>query len=167
MPFDYEANLSAVYNCVAQANTTTAAVDLSSGMTTRVSDANIYKSDPAIVGLRGDIYPAVFVRVNKKTEDFAGIGSTGPARARKQATVLYDIVCFYRKDGAHSKQETVMTELHRFAENVEGVFQQECTLSGTAMWCQVRETNFYGPFSNEQVWIKAVVCNLEAKYHFR
>lgn len=165
MPFDYEANVGAVYNALVAYNTTTASVDLSSGLTTRVK--NIYKNDPAVVGLRGDIYPAVFVRINRKSEDFAGIGSTGPSGARKQATAEYDVIGFYRKDGAYGTQAQVLVELERLAENIEGVFQAEGTLSGTALWCQAKETSFYGPFANGEVWIKAVVVNLEARYHFR
>lgn len=165
MPFDYEANVGAIYNALVAYNTNTAVVDLSSGLTTRVK--NIYRNDPAIVGLRGDIYPAVFVRVNKKSEDFAGLGFTGPAGARKTAVVEYDVIGFYRKDGAYGTQAQVLLELERLAENIEGVFQQESSLSGTALWCQCKETNFFGPFQDGEAWIKSVVCNLEAHYQFR
>ena len=77
------------------------------------------------------------------------------------------MIGFYRKDGACGTQEQVLTELERFAGNIEGVFQAELTLSGTALWCQVKDTAFYGPFQNNEVWVKAIVCNLEARYHFR
>ena len=40
-------------------------------LATRVK--NVYKNDPAIVGMRGDIYPAIFVRINSKDEEFAGL----------------------------------------------------------------------------------------------
>ena len=165
MPFDYEANVGAVYQCILDHNTTTATPDLSSGLTTRVK--NVYKNDPAIIGLRGDIYPAVFVRINSKEEDYAGMGTTGPSGARKHATASYDVIGFYRKDGAISSHANVLVELQRLAENIEGVFQQETSLSATAMWCQVADTNFYGPFQTDELWIKAVVCNLKAEYHFR
>ena len=165
MPFDYSGNLSAVYNALRDYNTTTANPDLSASLSTRV--ANIYKNDPSIIGLRGDIYPAVFVRVNSKTEDFAGLGTTGYAGARKEAEASYDIIGFYRKDGAVSTQGSVLVNLAKLAGNIEGVFQQEINLSGTALWCQPEDTNFYGPFQTDEVWIKAVVVNLKAKYHFR
>ena len=165
MPFDYATNITAVYNALAQYNTTTAAVDLSASRTTRVQ--NVYKNDPGIVGLRGDIYPAVFVRVNKKKEEFAGLGPTGPSGARKRATVDYDIIGFYRKDGAYGTQAQVLVELENLAKNIEGIFQQETSLSGTAMWCQVTDTEFFGPFAQDEVWIKAVVCHLVAEYMFR
>lgn len=167
MPFDYATNVGAIYQALLDYNTTTASPNLSANLTRPVNSNNIYKNDPAIVGLRGDIYPAIFVRVNHKSEDFAGLGMTGPAGARKQAIVSYDVIGFYRKDGAHTPQSTVLVELERLAQNIEGVFQAEPTLSGTAMWCQAKETEFYGPFANDEMWIKAVVVNLEARYHFR
>ena len=165
MPFQYSTNLTSVYNALRDYNTTTASPDLSSGLTTRVQ--NVYLNDPSIVGLRADIYPAVFVRVNSKKEDFAGLGATGPANARKEAIVNYDVIGFYRKDGAVATQGSVLINLAKLAGNIEGVFQQESNLSGTALWCQAVDTNFYGPFQTDEVWIKAVVVNLEAHYHFR
>lgn len=165
MPFDYAGNLTAVYNALRDYNTTTATPDLSANMTTRVK--NLYLNDPTIVGLRADIYPAIFVRINTKDENFAGIGSTGPARARKEGVAHYDVIGYYRKDGAYTQNQTVMVELERLASNIEGVFQQETSLSATALWCQAVKTNFYGPFQNNEMWIKAVVVELEAHYHFR
>lgn len=165
MAFSYENSLLAIKSVLDAHNTNTASPYLSSSMTSKV--LNVYTNDPAIVGLRGDIYPAIFVRVNRKTEDFAGMGDTGPLGARKQCDVEYDVIGFYRKDGAYGSQAQVMLELERMAANIEGVFQSEITLSGTALWCQPKQTSFYGPFQNNEVWIKAVVVNLEAKYHFR
>lgn len=165
MPFEYGTAVQTIKDLLDAHNTTTATPDLSVSLTTRVK--NVYKNDPAIVGLRGDIYPAVFVRVNRKQESFAGLGATGPNNARKHAKVNYDVIGFYRKDGAYGTQQQVLAELETLARNIEGVFQQESNLSGTALWCQVKETSFYGPFQNGEVWIKAVVCDLEAEYHFR
>ena len=165
MPFDYEANVLAVVNAMTVANTTTSNPDLSSGLTTRVR--NIYRNDPGIVNLRGDIYPAIFVRINRKTEEFAGLGATGPTQARKKAVAEYDVIGFYRKDGYHGTQAQVLLELERLAENIEGIFQTELTLSGTALWCQAKSTEFFGPFANDEMLIKAVVVSLEAQYHFR
>lgn len=165
MPFDYENNTLAIVNALTAYNTTTAVVDLSSGLTTRVK--NIYRSDPDVVDLRGDIYPAVFVRVSRKEESFAGLGATGPTGARKHAVVTYDVIGLYRKDGMNSTQQAVLVEIERLAENIEGVFQREYTLSATALFCNPVSTNFLGPFGTDNMWIKGVIVELEAEYHFR
>lgn len=166
MPFDYESNTSAVVNALNGYNTTTSTPDLSSGLTTRVQ--SVFRTDPELANLRGDIYPAVFVRLSNKTEDFEGLGATGGAgRARKLATVTYDIIGLYRKDGAHTAHSTLTIEVQRLAENMEAVFRREFTLSGSALYCQPASTDFLGPFGGDNIWIKGVLVQLEARYAFQ
>lgn len=165
MPFDYENNLTAVYNALSQYNTTTAAVDLSSGLTSRVK--SILKSDPTINPPTSLMLPAVYVMISSKEEEFGGIGLTGPSGARKFANVIYHIFAVYMKDGATDPLGTILTETYRLAENVEGVFQAEMKLSNTALWCNPTKTNFTPSFPNNGSLIKGFLTELEAKYHFR
>lgn len=165
MPFDYEANTTAVKNALTSHNTTTASPDLSSGLTRRVQ--NIYIDDPEIVSIRQLTYPCVFVRLSNKDEDYASLGATGPTGNKKTATVVYDLIGLYHKDGAHTAHSGVLTEIYRLAENMEGVFQAETTLSTTALWCNPKKTEFIGPFSSDGIWVKAVLVELEARYLFR
>ena len=163
--FDYKANTLAIANVLTNANTTTAAVDLSGGLTTRVK--NVYRNDPEVVDMRGDVYPAVFVRINRKEEDFEGLGVTGTNGAFKKAVATYDIIGFYRKDGANSAHANVLLELEVLAKNIEAVLQNEMTLSGTALWCQPVNTEFIGPYGGDNMWIKGIRVELSARYHFR
>lgn len=166
MPFDYEANISAVKNALTNANTTTAVVDLSSGLTTRVITIEI--DDPEIRSLRNLDYPAVFVRLSNKNEDYETLGGTGPTRNRKKAEVLFDIYGLYHKEGAVTAHKNVLTEIYRLAENIEGVFQQEFTLSGTSLWCNPETTQFSPAFQGrEGTWVKACLVELKARYLFR
>lgn len=165
MPFDYEANITAVYNVLANSNTTTATVDLSSGLTSRVK--NIYKNDPATTSIREDSYPCIFVRISSKNEEFASLGGTGPGGNKKRATCVFDVIGLYHKDGAITAHSTVLNEVYKLAENIEGVFQQEYTLSQTALWCNPRRTEFFGPFQSEGVMVKGVLIELEGDYLFR
>lgn len=165
MPYDYEANITAVYNVLSNANTTTATVDLSSGLTTRVK--NVYKNDPATTSIRQDSYPCVFVRISNKDEEFAGIGATGPNNNKKLATVVFDVIGLYHKDGVITEHSTVLNEVYKLAENIEGVFQQEMTLSNTALWCNPRRSEFFGPFQSQGVFVKGVLIELEGRYLFR
>lgn len=165
MPFDYEANLTAVTNALSQYNTTTSSPDLSSGLTTRVK--NVFARDPRITPPRNLDLPAVFVMISNKEEDFAGLGATGPTGNRKSAQVTYDIFGVYIKDGATDSHSTLLTETYRFAENIEGVFQAELDLSNTALWCNPQSTNFAPALQNEGSLIKAFLVQLVAQYHFR
>ena len=166
MPFDYESATTAVVNALNGYNTTTSTPDLSAGMTRRVRA--VYRTDPEIFNPRGDVFPVVLVRIVSKDEEFGGLGRTGGAgRAAKYATVNYDVVGLYRKDGAHTSHSTLTFEVQRLAENIEGVFQRELTLSGSALWCSPTRTDFMSPYGENETWIKGIKVSLEARYMFQ
>ena len=167
--FDYVGNLDAVINALKDYNTTTAAIDLSGSLTTRIHDDNIQKGDPSVAMVRQDRIPAIFVRVSTADEDFSAIGATGPTKSRKEKNVVYDIFCLYHKEGAGETHATVLDSIGKMCQNIEGVFQAEFQLSNTALWCQPRRTTIANvPIdSNGATWIKTAMIELEAKYHFR
>lgn len=164
MPFDFEANLAAVVNALNAYNTTTANPDLSSGLSTRVQ--NVYANDPAFTPARGDAYPAIYAWVMDKRESYESLGSPGPTGNLKRGSVTYGLMGLYRKEGATSQHQEALTQLYRFAENIEGVFQAEFRLSSTALWCNPTRTEF-GVVARDGTWIKAVMIELEAEYLFR
>lgn len=165
MPFNYGDNIQAVLNCLTDHNTTTATPYLSQSLTTRV--VTISENDPEVSSIRSDDYPAVFVRVRNASEDYGELGPTGPARGKKIKDVTFDILAFYKRDGDISAHSTQKRELYMLARNIEGVFQQEYTLSNTALWCNAEATDFIGPISGNGVMVSGAMVTLRAKYHFR
>jgi hypothetical protein len=165
MPFDYEANLAAIQNCLNNHNTTTASPDLSAGLTTRVK--NVVIDDPDVAAIQWDDLPAIFIRMQNATEEAAGLGPTGPSGVRKTKEASIELIGMYMRDGAHTTSRAHHTEVYRLAENLEGVFQAEFTLSGTAMWCHPAATNFGAFQLGEGTRVKGFVTNLRARYHFR
>lgn len=165
MPFAYQTNTAAVVNALSQYNTTTASPDLSANITTRVK--NVYNDNPQIFGVRFDELPAVFVWADSADEEYGSLGETGPSSNRKYKSATYNILGIYRKDGAHTPHEAALTEIYRLAGNIEGVFQAEHTLSGTALWCNPASTEFLDPGLLGGVWAKGVLIKLEARYLFR
>jgi len=164
MPFDYEARLATVAGLLEDHNTTTASPDLSQSLTTRVQ--NIYQNDPSFTPARGDAYPCVYVWVMNKSERYESLGEPGPSGQLKRATVTYGLLGLHRKEGATAQHSTALTDLYRFAENIEGVFQAKHNLSDTALWVNPAATDF-GVISRDGVWIKGVMIELEAEYLFR
>ena len=167
MPLNYEDKVSALKTMFVSANTTTASVDLSASLTSRIPDTSIFTDDIETRALQADECPAIFIRVMSKDEDFATLGATGAANNYKQADITFQIVGLYRKDGAWSSNSTLGAEVYRLASNIEGVLRNNVTLSGSALWCQPTGTNFVGPMENNGIWIKGVEVTLKAKYHFR
>lgn len=167
MPFEYETNTTAVIDALKSYNTTTSNPDLSSGLTTRIDNDNIQLRDFEILGQQTINLPAVFVRVVNADEEFMSLGTTGPSKAHKLKTVQYQILAIYRREGIYSSHSELLTETYRLAENIEGVFQAELTLSNTALWCNPRRTEFSSAYEFGGSWEKAVLVELEAKYRFR
>lgn len=165
MPFDYEANSLAVRNALRGYNTTTASPDLSSGLTRRVITVEI--DDPDVIAMRLNDLPAVYIRVQGADEDAAGLGATGPTGTRKFKDVTYEIIGIYHRDGVHTAHATHLTEVYRLAENIEGVFQAEHQLSGTALWVHPNNTNFGAFQLSDGLRAKGFVTQVKAKYLFR
>lgn len=167
MALDYKdqlANLKAIF---VAANTTTASVDLSASMTSRIPDAGIFAGDIETKSIKAYEYPCLFMRIDDKTEELVTMGVTGGTNNYKQAEVNYNIVGLYRKDGAYTTNEELMEEVYTMARNAEAVLRSNITLDGTCLWCNPETTDFIGPYENNGIWIKGFSVKLKAKYHFR
>lgn len=167
MAFDYETNITAVKNNLLAHNTTTANPDLSSQLISRVK--NIYVSNPDVVMVRWQELPAIYIRAQTGEEAAAGLGDTGPlsSNVMKFKEVLYEIIGMYPRDGAHTGNAAHETEMYRMAENIEGVFQRQFQLSGTALWCHPERTDFGAFQLGEGLAVSGMVISLRAKYMFR
>lgn len=168
MPFDYETNIGAVVNALHDYNTTTAVVDLSSGLTTRIDNENVIQGNIELQGVQSVKIPAIYVRIIDADEAAASIGETGPTGANKFKNVRFEIVGLYRREGIGTPLSSLMTEVYRLAENIEGVFQKELDLSNTALWCHPEGTTFSTPLQHDTgAWVMGLRVNLEARYFFR
>lgn len=170
MSFELETNINAVVQALKDHNTTTASPYLSQSLTSgQMTQASIKIGDPDIETIQGARYPCIFVRVAKLQDAFAGIGRPGSAttNVRKQATVTYDVVGIYHKDGGHASFESLMKETYKFARNICGAFNAEFTLSNTALWCQPAMTSFSEPVNYQGGWAKGFLIELEATYLYR
>lgn len=167
MPFEYVANINAILNVLKNHNTTTASPDLSNGLSERVDNDNIINSDPELVTPRADRLPAIYVMIANKDEEAAGLGATGVSGVRKHATVEYDIFAIYGKYGGGNAHSDLLTDVYKFAKNIEGVFQQEYKLSNTALFCHPKTTEFSPAIDLGEGFAKAILIRLEASYHFR
>lgn len=166
MPFDYPTNIAAVRQALVSHNTITASPDLSAGLSTRVKTIKIF--DPEITSQKYQDYPAVFIRLAGKEEEYTSLGATGTTGNKKNADVLYDVMGYYIKEGIGSQYDDLLNEIYNMAENIEGVFQSEFTLSNTALFCNAENTDFAPPIDGGQgVWVKSVRVQLRAQYHFR
>lgn len=165
MPFGYQTAAAAVVSVLASANTTTAAVNLSGGLSTTVG--TIVLNDPEIVAVRKLDFPAVFVRINRKGSEFSELGVDATGYSTRDATVTYDIFAMYMREGMHADHSTGVLQLYRLASNIEGVLEHNQTLSGTALWCRPLGTQFADLPGQGGVTFKTARIELQARYFHR
>jgi len=81
---------------------------------------------------------------------------------------MYDVFGMYQREGIYSQEQDVLNEIYKLASNIEGVIQSEMTLSNTALWCNIEETDFSPvAVADDGIFIKSVKVNISAKYLFR
>ena len=165
MPFSYDTNTQTIVDLLKAHNTTTATPDLSESLGRRVK--NILGNDPGVFNARVDQLPAIYCWPVSADEEYAGIGSTGPSGARKEKVVNYNLLGVYYREGLTNKHSDALVEIYKLAENIEGVFQQEMDLSGTALFVRTVSTDFAPSGEFEGVIAKGVLVNLQVLYHFR
>ena len=164
--FGYIDKLTCVYNALADANTTTASVDLSEGMIERVK--NIVMDDPNVRKAKDVDHPMIWVWMDETSQVFDEIGAEGAgSSATKRKTVNYRILATVHKPGMISENSAGLEEIYKLADNIETVFKTEYTLSGTALWCNPAETSFLGPVDLGGNYIKGVMIRLETEYLWR
>jgi hypothetical protein len=131
MSFNYVDSLQAIVNALSDYNTLTASPDLSDGLVHRIK--SIVSDDVDIASIRGDSFPMIFVKILDKQEAFETMGRTGATGNKKSCLVNYEICGVYRKDNAYDTGTDLVKNVYKLAQNIEGVFEQELTLSGTAL----------------------------------
>jgi len=165
--FEYHSYLANVVQALKDYNTTTSSADLSANLSVRVSNDYIKGMFPKIEQVRDDNMPAIFVSINTKDEEYAGLGATGASGTKKMATVNYDIYAFVGKQAGWDAHSTTTQDMHYLARNIESVFQAEYKLSNTAMYCNPMKTEFSNPLNINQNQAMVVYIQLQAKYLFR
>ena len=164
--FDYLGKLTNVYNALRDANTTTAAGDLSEGMVERVK--NIVMDDPSVHKAKDVDHPMIWIWMEDTSQAFDEIGGAGlSAGVTKRKTVNYRILATVHKPGMLAEHSAGLEEIYKLADNIETVFRTEFNLSGTALWCNPSETNFLGPVDLGGSYIKGVTIRLETEYIWR
>lgn len=160
MGIDYVNKARTVVDVLRAFNTTTAAIDLSSSLTTRI--ASITVADPAMVGARRGDFPCIFVNIARANEEETQIGDY--AGRRKQKTINYEIWAFYKKEGLSKTQDANLQDMYQLASNLEAVIKRNGTFSSTALHVGGVDTDFKQ--SQENNLIKAIKVETQVRYFY-
>lgn len=167
MSFPYNTITTAVINVLKNHNTTTASPDLSAGLNVRVDSGNIILGDIKLIQPRADRLPLITVLVDSKTEEYSGIGATGPTGHKKQGTAIIQIGVIVGKHGGYEADSVILTDLYKLAANCETTFQAEFTLSNTCLWCNPATSNFVDIFNYGEGFSRPFLINLVTEHLFQ
>ena len=146
---DYR-NLLTTITDILSANTAT----LDNSITT--SPRLITRGDPNNIPVQVTQYPAIFVQLSSKAEDFSQIG-----QRRKDVTVNFNI---YGLVQLSTNSDSSDREIQNFARNIEQVLRTAngVTLSNTVLYTNPRSSTFDSAFK-DGIWLSAVTINLECR----
>jgi hypothetical protein len=160
MAIDYVNKAQTVVDVLRSFNTTTAAVDLSASLTTRI--ASITVAEPDMVGARRGDFPCVFVSIARASEAETQIGDY--SGRRKQKTINYEIWGFYKKEGISKTQSANLKDMYQLASNIEAVLKRNGTFSSTALHIGGVDTDFKQHEENNL--IKALKIETQVSYFY-
>lgn len=149
MAFSASGFIGSVENLIYKNNTTTSSYDISTGLSTRVSDSGFYKGVVGaheLVPVALTMYPVVFVEMKNKQEEFAQLGREN----KRYINVFFDIVPVIQYNAGVSYSvtghELASTELLKITQNIEYLFRAYPKLSQTSqvMECLNEGTEYTG-----------------------
>jgi hypothetical protein len=165
MGFPYNRVTDAITSVLSTANTTTSATYLSTDLSSKVQLIQDDDYDTINIGVLK--LPAVFVRTQTKDSEFASLGETGPLGHKRKGTVIFEVVGIMRKEGILSTRRSLARDVNNFARNIESVFENNITLSGTVLWCDPTKTQFSVPVADGSTIFKACMIQLNATTLYR
>lgn len=165
MGFPYNRVVDAITSVLSAANTTTSATYLSTDLSSKVE--LIEDNDHETINIGVVKLPAVFVRVQARDGEFASLGDTGPTGNKRRATVTFEVVGIMRKEGILNTYRSLVRDTAFFARNIESVFENNITLSGTVLWCDPARTQFSVPVLEGSSVFKACMIQLNATTLYR
>lgn len=165
MAFSISSKLGNVVSALNDANTTTAAFDLSSNLAHRIQ--HIEADDPAVRPARDDEHPFIWVWVGPMEQDFDELGVNAVVGVTKRMKVTYKILATIHKSGMTAQHKTALDDIYKLADNINTLFQNNLTLSATALWCNAKAIEFLGPVGKGGNYIKGALIDLEAVYLYR
>ena len=160
MGIDYIQKANTFADVLRAFNTTTAAPDLSSSLTTRI--ASITVADPRMVGARRGDFPFVCVNIARASENETQIGDF--SGRRKEKNINYEIWGFYKKEGLSKPSTANMLDTYQMASNLEAVIKRNGTFSGTALHVGIVDTDFTQYEENNV--IKVLKIDVQVRYFY-
>ena len=157
--------LTSIENLVQKNNTTTSSHDISSSLNTRVKV--FYKGVTGFadtIPIPINLYPAVCVEINNKTEEMISIGRPGV----RDLDITFSIVqIVHYGAGITDGRETSDLELIRLTQNIENMLRANISASGTVESLEIQATEFSNIVRSPDIYNSVSKINILTKLKSR
>lgn len=142
------------------ANTTTAAHDLSGSLTDRVQ--RILKLNPIKIPVQPSWYPYVTVYVDSKDINPADMAAT-QLQAKRRAEVDFNVVgAVWNSSVLTESEDDADDECEILMENIEEVLRRNQALGSLALWSFTRSVSYHSLAIDEEAHLRAGILTLRA-----
>lgn len=157
--------LTSIENLVHKNNTITSSYDISSSLNSRVKV--IYKGVAGFsdtIPIPANLYPAVCVEINNKTEELFAIGRPGT----RDLDINFNIVpIVHYGAGITEGRETSDLELIRLTQNIENMLRAHISASGTVETLEIQSTDYSNILKSPDVYNSVSKINVLTKLRSR
>lgn len=151
-----------VQNILEAANTTTASVDLSSGLERRVQ--KVLKVNPGRIPVQPSWFPFVTVFIESKDMNFQDIAAT-QRQAKRRADINFSIIgAVWNSTVSNSSldEDPADDDCESLMESIEEIIRGNATLNGQALWTTPLNVKYYNSNYDEETHIRFAVMNIRA-----
>jgi len=146
------------------ANTTTAAFDLSTGLSTRVQ--KVLKVHPGLIPQQASFYPWVTTFVDKKEVEHATIAKD-QITAKRMGTVTMKVVGgVWEPTVSDVTADAADEAIEKLMENVEEVVRRSFKLNNAVQWTKTEDVSYYAWPVKEDTHLRFGVLTLTAKVDY-
>lgn len=153
-----------IQTILADANTTTASVDLSGGLVTRVT--RVLKLNPGRVPVQASWYPFVTTFIESKTVILQDIAATQQAAKRRSEVEVRILGAVWNSTFSDNEVDPSDDECEDLMENIEEILRRNNTLNGAVLWHMPSDVKYYNTNLDEETHIRIGVLSLKASVFY-
>ena len=146
------------------ANTTTASVDLSSGLETRVQ--RILKVNPGRIPVQASWYPFVTVFIDRKSMSHQDIAATQSNAKRRAEVDLKIIGAVWNSTISNDEEDPADEDCEQLMESIEQVIRNAATLNGTVLWTTPTDVTYHNANLDEETHVRVGILNIRTSMFY-
>lgn len=139
-------------------NTTTAAYDLSTGLSKRVK--NIFTVKPNTENMNASVLPAITIWTERKNVDMAGI-CKDQLNAKRKATITFNIAgVMWNSNFTNAATDNADNDIEKLMENIEEVLRRNDKLGNTVLWQHPTDITYHDLARSEVEHYRIGIANI-------